>query len=196
MMMFGASGAGAMELRFNPGDDLEFLWSRSTDSLRLINVQSSNAGNITDSNWHHWMAAGRMDTAALNDSWDDTDAAMPGTVATGTLDMTFSGGLHIASQAGTQAWDGCLGEIWFHMGTTSASFLDPTVEANRRKFIDASGNAVPLGADGELPLGFQPLLYLPGRGAAMAANVGSGGDFIVETGKALPADCPSLPPAA
>ena len=73
------------------------------------------------------------------------------------------------------------------------SFYDLTDVANRRKFIDASGDPVFLGADGSLPTGTAPQLFLsvpPGGIASdMLVNRGSGGGLF--TAYTSPALCSS-----
>lgn len=59
----------------------------------------------------------------------------------------------------------------------STGFLDFSVEANRRKFIDAEGKPVDLGADGSLPTGSQPEIFAPDGN--IGNNLGSGGNATV-----------------
>lgn len=81
-------------------------------------------------------------------------------------------------------WNGCLSELFFHN-----TYIDLSVEANRRLFITAGLDPVELGSDGSIPLGVQPLLYMP-KGLP-SDNKGSGGSFTV-SGGALEA-CSSSP---
>eukprot|EP00951_Prasinocladus_malaysianus_P002741 scaffold19422_cov43-Prasinocladus_malaysianus.AAC.1 len=55
-------------------------------------------------------------------------------------------------------------------------FLDMSVEANRRKFVSASGAPVLLGVDGSLPTGNAPDIYLSGDSGnwTSGVNFGSG----------------------
>lgn len=71
----------------------------------------------------------------------------------------------------------------------TASFVDLSVLANRRKFITPSGGAVYLGSDGSSPLGVQPPVFLTvtAGGQANSANTfagnnGSGGAFAITSG--------------
>ena len=68
--------------------------------------------------------------------------------------------------------------------STSPTFLDLSIEANRRKFYSASGGAVSLGANGSLPFGTEPPVFLSSDGNAVtfAANNGDGGAFVVTGG--------------
>jgi len=56
-------------------------------------------------------------------------------------------------------------------------YLDISVEANRRKFIDGDGKPVYLGADGELPTGNQPSQFFSGETDTWHVNKGYGGGF-------------------
>jgi len=52
-----------------------------------------------------------------------------------------------------------------------------SIEANRRKFIDAIGKPVFLGSDGSLPTGVAPAMFFSGDSTAFATNRGTGGPF-------------------
>jgi hypothetical protein len=75
----------------------------------------------------------------------------------------------------------------FYLNTDET--LDISVEANRRKFIDAVGKPVDLGATGATPTGSQPAVFMTGA-AASFGNVGYAGAFTL-TGTL--ADAPSSP---
>lgn len=88
-----------------------------------------------------------------------------------------------------------LSEFFF---TNTAGFVDFSQASNRRKFIDASGGAVYLGASGSVPFGTQPPVFLTlseGQSAPQwASNVGSGGAF-ASAGNPLVIDV-SAPPCS
>jgi hypothetical protein len=74
-----------------------------------------------------------------------------------------------------------MADWWF--GATPG-FVDLSVADNRRKFIDANGCPLFLGAHGELPLNNSPPMFLtavpaPGSPASFAGNNGLGGAFTV-----------------
>jgi hypothetical protein len=80
----------------------------------------------------------------------------------------------------TNFLNGRLGEVFFH-----TSYIDLSVAANLAKFVTGTGiDAKPadLGANGELPLGTSPLIYLPMYGNDAGKNYGTGGDFTVNSG--------------
>ncbi len=79
-------------------------------------------------------------------------------------------------------------------------YIDISVEANRRKFIDASGNPVDLtdpnessGFKGTLPTGNRPIIYLNKATTLWQENLGSGGNFTVNGGGLSDGTPPSIP---
>lgn len=70
-------------------------------------------------------------------------------------------------------WPGAICDLYFN----TTEYIDLSIEANRRKFIDADGNPVYLGADGALPTGTSPAVYMSGNDATQLVNGGTGGDF-------------------
>jgi hypothetical protein len=87
--------------------------------------------------------------------------------------------------------DGGVAELYFAPG----QFLDFSVQANREKFIDASGKPVNLGATGSIPTGTAPAIYLhldDGETANdFAINRGTGGNFTVTGALTTYASSPS-----
>lgn len=65
----------------------------------------------------------------------------------------------------------------FFLDTTQR--LDFSVQANRRKFFDSVGKPVFAGADGSVPTGVQPLIFINNKSATAGVNAGTGGDFVV-----------------
>ena len=86
-----------------------------------------------------------------------------------------------ASTSASRKLNADMAELYFAPG----QFLDFSVEANRRLFIDAGGKPVDLGSDGSTPTGAAPAVYfsvLPGDAASdFATNRATGGNF-TETG--------------
>lgn len=84
-----------------------------------------------------------------------------------------TGGLYRWGIGGTYGnatqWTGDLGNVVFH----DSAYLDLTVEANRRKLMDALGKPVDLGADGSTPLGSQPYIYMGNPGTYADWNAGT-----------------------
>lgn len=77
-------------------------------------------------------------------------------------------------------FNGRLGNVFF-----DTKYIDLSVPANLAKFVTGTGiDAKPadLGANGELPFGTPPLIYLPMYGNNAGKNYGTGGDFTVNSG--------------
>ena len=77
-------------------------------------------------------------------------------------------------------YNGKLGALWFN-----TSYIDLSVADNLAKFVTGTGidaKPVDLGANGELPTGTSPLIYLPMYGNNAGKNYGTGGDFTVNSG--------------
>jgi hypothetical protein len=70
-------------------------------------------------------------------------------------------------------YEGDAADLWIAPG----QFIDFSVEANRRKFIDADGKPVSLGADGSTPTGTAPAVFFSGDSSSFATNKGTGGAF-------------------
>lgn len=83
-----------------------------------------------------------------------------------------------------------IAELWF-----APTFIDFSVQANRRKFADADGKPLDLGANGSLPLGVQPAIYLSVRegeeASAFLENRGSGENFVHNNSYTLAETSPS-----
>ena len=80
----------------------------------------------------------------------------------------------------SQYFNGRLGNVFF-----DTRYIDLSVPANLAKFVTGTGidaKPVDLGANGELPFGTPPLIYLPMYGNNAGKNYGAGGDFTVNSG--------------
>lgn len=75
-------------------------------------------------------------------------------------------------------YTGDVAEFWIAPG----QYLDFSVEANRRKFTDADGKPISKGADGSLPTGTAPAIFLSknnGDAIPFTQNRGAGGALTV-----------------
>jgi hypothetical protein len=143
-----------------------------------------------DTNWHHVLFS--FDMSDVNkrhvyiDDVDDTPAYV------NYNDLTLR--LAVANQAiggntaGGNLFNGNIADFWFDHGT----YIDFSVEANRRKFIDNIGYPVNLGADGSLPTGNAPEIFLSGDHIYWHSNKGTGGGY-TENGELTDASGPRLP---
>lgn len=95
------------------------------------------------------------------------------------INFSFSG-CQVGRGTNNEWWNGRLGDIYFN-----TSYIDLSQPANLAKFVTGTGidaKPVSLGANGELPTGSIPLIYLPMCGNNAGKNYGSGGDFTVNGG--------------
>lgn len=108
----------------------------------------------------------------------DTDSGItPADDGTGSFSAIWSGQTFLIGKSGFgNEFDGDMAEFWF-----STTRLDFSVEANRRKFVSATGKPVDVGVDGSTPTGSAPEIYLsvrPGDAAAdFVTNRGTGNNF-------------------
>lgn len=145
--------------------------SAATVILNLIGTVNHLAG----ATWLHALASWDLANGLGHIYVTDADETSTITNTNDIIDYT-TGDYSIGAQTnGAQKYNGCLSEVFFH-----TSYLDISVESNRRKFIDANGKPVSLGEDGSTPLGVQPLLYVPTGDASGAGNKGTGGAFTTE----------------
>lgn len=111
----------------------------------------------------------------VNDVADAAPIIGPTTddIAWDTITNCFLG----ANTSAGEMWNGDMAELYLNNG----EYLDFATEANRRKYIDASGFPVELGATGATPTGTAPIIFQEGATAAWHTNKGTGGGF-TETG--------------
>ncbi|MCH7960670.1 MAG: hypothetical protein IID08_11090 [Candidatus Hydrogenedentes bacterium] len=154
-----ANGNTTYWFGINSANKVGFLLRNS--SLVTLLEMNSGATTITDTNWHHVLASWELDSTPR--SWfylDDVDVKTATTEAQGFVAWPHTtnhiGGNGLVTPG--DLLDGCLSEFYVQVG----EFLDLSVTANRRLFIDASAKPVELGSDGSTPTGVQPEVYIPG----------------------------------
>ena len=164
-----------------------FINRESTNRLRIVGRTSAGTTildmvttptYIAGATWYNLLASWDMAAASHLYVNDAAPALTTNTRTDGTIDYT-KGNVGIGARVdGAEKFNGCLAEVFFH-----TTYIDLSVEANRRKFITAGLKPVDLGADGSTPLGVQPLVYQRiadgGLAASFATNLGSGGDFTI-----------------
>lgn len=165
-----------------------------TNGSIVASLQSDLAVLSASASWRHVLAAWDLPTDAASIYIGDSEALSSKTLDTDG-EAAFSdstdwkvGGSLVASDA---KFDGGLAEIYFAPG----QYLDFSVEANRRKFISASGKPVFLGIDGSRPTGTKPSIYLSlrkgGAASEFAANRAAGGAFSVTGSLGVTSTSPS-----
>jgi hypothetical protein len=170
----------------------------TTGQLRILGRNAAGTvildvllDSVSATAWHHLLISCDM-ASGISVYLDDADAAADLTTTTFTdaaIDFTADSGMDCwvgAFFEGSDYWDGFMADLWVDLGNA----IDITVEANRRKFIDAAGKPVDLGATGQLPTGSQPEFCHSGAVATWHTNKGSvtGG---TETGEL--SEAPSSP---
>ena len=141
------------------------------DSLNLFRLKMEDSGEVhrvvftsvteftADSTWHHFLVAYDTNAATATFDWyfdDSVESPTQNNFSDGAIDWTPGGDTTLgAANNGGSKLNGRLAEVYINADET----LDITVEANRRKFISASGKPVLLGATGATPTGSQPMWY-------------------------------------
>lgn len=139
---------------------------------------SMEAAGLSENVWHHLLLSvdtNHGDSAKILKAYvDDVDVTNILSNTGSAYSMPFSGkSLAVCFDGSTNTSVGDFADIWIAPG----QFIDLTVEANRRKFIDASGKPVDLGADGSMPTGTAPAVFFSGDATGFATNKGTGGAF-------------------
>jgi hypothetical protein len=134
--------------------------------------------NLLNPGWHHLLVQADMGAADRRQIYIDDAVPSLAVNNTGTnaaigyaqaLTDTVIG----AGAAGDNKFNGDLAEVYI----SHAESLDLSVEANRRKFISATGKPVDLGADGSTPTGAAPIMFFSGPTVDWHTNKGTGGGF-------------------
>ena len=182
-------------------DGISFEYNTNSISILMKNVFGGGPGGpdimvfyfstsgITLGVWHHLLASWDHTTpfGAIKSNLyiDDVDSFILGPfnkrallINHTTLDHAIAG-----TPTNIAELDGCMSEFYF-----STEFIDFSLLANRRLFIDGTGLPVELGPTGALPTGTAPIIYLPDGDPT--ANAGTGGNF-VQNGTV--AACPTVP---
>ena len=160
------------------------LVGRNVGGTNILYIET-NSGftSVLNSGWNHMLCSGNLATGAkhiyINDSSDISGS--PQAFTNDTLDFTGSFEIGRSVEITQFPFYGSMAEFWM-----DNSYIDFSVEANRRKFYSAAGAAVDLGSDGSTPTGSSPLMYLhldAGEAAAnFALNAGTGGDLTISAG--------------
>jgi len=171
--LFRGSSAGA-HWSFSRFSSNKFSLIALNGSATNILAMTSTTSWTTNAAWRHLLASWDL-AAGLGHLYvsDVDDLAGSPTLTNDTIIYGSATEVYIGAEAGPQAYfNGCMSEFFFN-----PTYLDITVEANRRKFIDAGGKPVSLGADGSTPLSTQPLVYLANELTTWQTNLGTGGGF-------------------
>ena len=167
-----------LNLRATGPTDKILVYRNSANKI-IVNFSSqlkitSSSTFLAGSGWHSLLLSWNATSEHLriDDADEETLVTNNGTVHdyTSGTDLT-----QVGAQSGSLKWNGCLSEVYFN----TVDFLDFSVEANRRLFVDGDNKPVNLGSDGSVPTGNQPAIYLNGDASNFQTNQGFGGDFTV-----------------
>jgi hypothetical protein len=168
------------QIGFSNGTQLNFGILNSAGKIRIIGRQNSaNAvidviGSTTLSTGVWYNICGCFDMANTGSKYLYINNAAETLAVTNYVDDTlnFVEPLEVAASGfGSGRVNGNIGFLWFN-----TEYIDFSQEANRLKFFDAFNYPVDLGADGSVPTGNQPLIYM-NNDIHLGTNLGSGGDF-------------------
>ena len=145
------------------------------DAATTEHIRITADTQLTDNDWHHILYS--FDVTNPSNRYvyvDDAPVALTvDSFVNGPIDFSPTNFTVLGSRNGTDMIDADISEFWFDYGT----FIDLSVEANRRDFISAAGYPVDLGNDGSLPTGSAPDVYLGNPAATIGTNLGAGGGF-------------------
>jgi len=197
----GGNGAN-MEVWCDDALFIEFIRD-STDRFKAILYNAAGNSRLefrtvtqytANAAWRHFLlswntafsASNKLSHLYVNDVSDKS--VVSDIAASFNIDYTRGNWGFGAVPSASQKFNGCMAEFYFAMG----QYLDFSVEANRRKFISATGKPVSLGADGSLPTGSAPTVYLNNPAASFGTNKGTGGNFTItgtlDTASTSPSD--------
>lgn len=181
----------SLPILFAPGNNLEIrrlstntlnFSFRNISGIQLSFTTSLNSLTVA-SGWVHVLWSFNITTGEYFVYLDDADDLASSSTTGGPFDFTHSD-WYVGWNGALSYGDFDLAEFWMALGSS----LDLSVEANRRKFITASGSPAYLGADGTQP-GITPIIYLSGAVDDWHTNKGTGGGF-TENGTLTETDFP------
>jgi len=155
-------------------DDRVSFFGYNAAGTLILDVRSNST--IPVGRRVHVLASFDMANSAANQIYIDDvpDVLSPlGTFTNDTLDFTVADWGIGALPSAAGKLDISLADLWLAPGV----WLDLAITVNRRKFIDADGNPVSLGAAGATPTGSSPLVFMSGAVSAWHTNKGTGGGF-------------------
>ena len=163
--------SGVSMRRVNSNSSIAFIGANASNT-NIVSL-NSNSDTVLDDDWMHVLISIDLTDPAKRHLYinDVDELASAPTYTDDTLKIDAAaiiGALNNSSLANVE-----LADFWMESGT----YVDLSIEANRRKFVDVSGNPVYLGANGELPTGSSPDIFLSGDTDDWHTNKGTGGGF-------------------
>lgn len=163
---------------------LRYVYAGNTIALNARNAAGTNVYarsstlTVTPNQWNNVLISFDLTDTNKNHLYinDVSDTGSTATFTDDTMDFTlnhYNIGARYDRLSGTR-FAGDMAELYF-----TTSYLDLSVESNRRKFITSSGTPAYLGVNGAIPTGTAPILYMKGIAAVwnLGNNYGTGGYF-------------------
>lgn len=153
-------------------------------------------GTFADGKWHHFLAsfntADGSNNVYVDDNFNESDVAV-----TVPFTIPFAGALgwEVMSKRSSllnKTQGGCISQFYFN----PVEFMDFSVDANRRNFINADLTPVDMLPFGIQPTGTQPVVFMemdPFATAGSGQNNGTGGNMVTLHGNLDPCGPPTPP---
>lgn len=172
----------------NDNVQIRYLGSASGGVIRITLLGTQNQQvvliqNVTRitvaSGWNHVLCSWNASTTTGHMYINDVNDADSSSLVNNPVDYTENDFVFGANTGFADKMEADISDFYFN----SAEFIDLSVTANRRKFISADVKPVFLGADGSLPTGTAPILFLSlaqgGAVSSFATNKGTGGGMTI-----------------
>ena len=164
-----------LELRAGSNGRVVFTGKNNANANLFQYVTPS--ATFTGSTWYHLLVSYDLANAQFDVFVNDTDFAPSPTLVDDSIEAVTRAGIGVGFTGSGALWNGFMADVFYDQ-----VYVDLSVLANRRKFIDSAGKPVNLGLDGSTPLGSQPDMFLSGPTANWYTNKGKSGGF-TETGE-------------
>lgn len=163
------STGAALQIRRNAAGTIEVAAENATGSV--IMSLTSAVGAASAAGQYVIMASWDLATAGSGRIYiNDVSSYVETTFTNDTIDYTVTEYSIGGNTAGASLFSGDFYSLYFN----ALENLDFSIESVRRKFTDANGLPIFLGANGELPTGTSPILFLGyGAGTVWANNRGT-----------------------
>ena len=170
-LIYRALPGNIVNIEFLPSNNLRVIIENGTNGNSIFNEQISG---LKDGQWHHIIFSFDASDGNRHIYIDDSVGTPTfNTTSTFPISTTTEHVIGAKTTAGADKFDGEIADFWLDFNT----YIDLSVAANRRQFIDANGWPVDLGTDGSKGTGAIPDIYLSGDTAAWHTNKGTGGGF-------------------
>lgn len=181
-------GAGINIYRYN--DNTVRLIGKNGSVVTILDMATVGTF-VNGMGWKHILAAWDLGTGVGQIYISDTsDRNASPTLTNDTLLYTNTATQNIGSRNSGGGGFKMFAEIADYYLNT-ATTLDLSNSANRRKFITAGLKPVDLGSDGSTPTGSAPIIFFSGATASWNTNKGSGGGFTLTGTLTDASDSPS-----